>query len=93
MKRQTSVALYLVHWTPSHWAQVRCPGWKFVSSFFLLHLSHQKTILILHQSLGVIIFNSNDVIAHFIKLEITTYENNSVNGRYVRMGYWGKIIQ
>ena len=44
MGRQTFVpgnglVLALVHWTPSHWAQVWCPGRKFVSSFFLLYLS------------------------------------------------------
>ena len=27
------MAWFLVHWTPSHWAQVRCPGQKLVSSF------------------------------------------------------------
>ena len=29
------MAWCLVHWTPSHWAQVQCYGWKFVSPIFL----------------------------------------------------------
>ena len=51
------MACRLVHWTPSHWAQVRCPGQKFVSLFFLLHLCQHRTLFSICSSYSLYCYN------------------------------------